>query len=145
MFQNSVSGVQISVFFAIMIMLALMVGWKVRRDRIRAGQGSGSEKEIFLAGGGLNWFFVAGAITLTNLSTDQLVGMNGAQMLLLAWWEIAGFIGLMMLAYIFVPIYYRNNCTTVTELLEKRYKGGSIRNVISAFSCSAIFSSICPL
>ncbi|MFC4292474.1 SLC5 family protein [Sphingorhabdus arenilitoris] len=133
MFQNSVSGVQVTVFFAIMVAVALLVGWKVRQDRLRAGQGSGTEKEIFLAGGGLTWFFVAGAITLTNLSTDQLVGMNGAQMLLVAWWEIAGFIGLLMLAYIFVPIYYRNNCTTVTELLEKRYKGGSIRNVISAF------------
>jgi solute:Na+ symporter, SSS family len=52
-------------------------------------------------------------------------------MFLVAWWELAGFVGLMMLAFIFVPIYYRNNCTTVTELLEKRYKGGSVRTVIS--------------
>ncbi len=36
-------------------------------------------KEYFLAGGGLAWYFVAGSITLTNLSTDQLVGMNGNQ------------------------------------------------------------------
>jgi solute:Na+ symporter, SSS family len=50
---------------------------------------------------------------------------------LLAWWEISGFFGLLILAFVFVPIYYRNNCTTVTELLEKRYKGGSIRTVIS--------------
>jgi SSS family solute:Na+ symporter len=53
-------------------------------------------------------------------------------MLLLAWWEICGFFGLLILAFVFVPIYYRNNCTTVTELLERRYKGGSIRTVISA-------------
>jgi solute:Na+ symporter, SSS family len=58
--------------------------------------------------------------------------MNGNQMLLLAWWELSGFVGLMILAFIFVPIYYRNKCTTVTELLERRYKGGSIRTVISA-------------
>ena len=38
--------------------------------------------------------FVAGSITLTNLSTEQLVGMNGNQMFLLAWWELAGFVGL---------------------------------------------------
>ncbi len=86
---------------------------------------------MFLAGGGLTWLFVAGSITLTNLSTEQLVGMNGNQMMLLAWWEICGFFGLMILAFVFVPIYYRNNCTTVTELLEKRYSGGSIRTVIS--------------
>ena len=87
---------------------------------------------MFLAGGGLSWVFVAGAITLTNLSTDQLVGMNGNQMALLAWWEICGFVGLLILAFVFVPIYYRNNCTTVTELLEKRYNGRSIRTLISA-------------
>ncbi|MBU7581209.1 MAG: SLC5 family protein, partial [Porphyrobacter sp.] len=57
----------------------------------------GSKKDVYLAGGKLNWLFVAGAITLTNLSTDQLVGMNGNQMLLLAWWEISGFIGLLIL------------------------------------------------
>ena len=92
---------------------------------------AGTTREVFLAGGGLTWLYVAGAITLTNLSTEQLVGMNGNQMLLLAWWEICGFFGLLILAFVFVPIYYRNNCTTVTELLEKRYKGNSIRTVIS--------------
>ncbi|MEM1195645.1 MAG: SLC5 family protein [Pseudomonadota bacterium] len=99
---------------------------------IRRSRHDGSKKDVFLAGGGLNWVFVAGAITLTNLSTDQLVGMNGNQMALLAWWEIAGFAGLLILAFVFVPIYYRNQCTTVTELLEARYGGRSIRTLISA-------------
>jgi SSS family solute:Na+ symporter len=121
--------VQIAVFAGLMALLAYMTWRKVAQAR--AASQSSADKEIFLAGGGLSWFFVAGAITLTNLSTDQLVGMNGAQMFLLAWWELAGFIGLLLLAFVFVPIYYRNNCTTVTELLEKRYNGGSIRTVIS--------------
>jgi hypothetical protein len=47
--------------------------------------------------------------------------MNGNQMLLLAWWEISGFVGLLILAFVFVPIYYRARVTTVTELLEQRY------------------------
>lgn len=132
MFQNAGSAVQLSVFFGLMIFTAMVVWWKVSRDQKRAGLSGNSDKDIFLAGGGLSWFFVAGAITLTNLSTDQLVGMNGNQMFLLAWWEIAGFAGLLILAFIFVPLYYRNKCTTVTELLERRYKGGSIRTVISA-------------
>ncbi|WP_298301834.1 SLC5 family protein [uncultured Erythrobacter sp.] len=121
--------VQVAVFFGLMAALAYFTYAKV--SAAKAASHASADKEIFLAGGGLSWFFVAGAITLTNLSTDQLVGMNGAQMFLLAWWEIAGFIGLMLLAFVFVPIYYRNNCTTVTELLEKKYNGGSIRTVIS--------------
>ena len=122
--------VQIAVFIGLMAFLAFLTWRKVATAR--AASQSASDREIFLAGGGLSWFFVAGAITLTNLSTDQLVGMNGNQMLLLAWWELAGFIGLLLLAFVFVPIYYRNNCTTITQLLEKRYDGASIRTVISA-------------
>ncbi len=89
------------------------------------------EKEYFLAGGGLKWYFVAGSITLTNLSTDQLVGMNGNQMALLAWWELAAVVGLMMLCFLFIPVYYKYNCTTTTELLEKRYNNPHIRALIS--------------
>ena len=121
------SGIQIFVC----VLLTAIIGFATWL-KIRSAKHDGSSKDVFLAGGGLSWLFVAGSITLTNLSTDQLVGMNGNQMLLLAWWEICGFVGLLILAFIFVPIYYRNNCTTVTQLLEKRYGGRSIRTLISA-------------
>ena len=121
-------GVQLLVAAAILSALALATWLKVRGQTHR---GDDSSKDVFLAGGGLSWFYVMGSITLTNLSTDQLVGMNGNQMLLLAWWELAGFIGLLILAFVFVPVYYRNKCTTVTELLERRYGGaeGGGRNI----------------
>ncbi|MEM7662420.1 MAG: SLC5 family protein [Pseudomonadota bacterium] len=90
-----------------------------------------SERDYFLASGGLSWYFVAGSITLTNLSTEQLVGMNGNQMLLLAWWELAAVAGLFILAFVFLPIYYRNNCTTTTELLQRKYGDKNIRALIS--------------
>ena len=129
MFSISNSVGQIAIFVALTALIALLTYWKVHgKAAQQRTSGGGSTKEVFLAGGGLTWLFVAGSITLTNLSTEQLVGMNGNQMLLLAWWELSGFVGLLILAYVFVPIYYRNNCTTVTELLERRYKGGSIRN-----------------
>jgi solute:Na+ symporter, SSS family len=126
----AVDTLQVIIFVAILLLLGFATWLKVRSFH---SEHDGSGKDVFLAGGGLSWLYVAGAITITNLSTEQLVGMNGGQMLLLAWWEIAGFFGLMMLAFIFVPVYYRNNCTTVTELLERRYGGGSsIRTVIAA-------------
>jgi len=120
---------QIAIFAVLLLLVALATWWKVRQAGVRH---DGSGKDVYLAGGGLSWMFVAGSITLTNLSTDQLVGMNGNQMLLLAWWEIAGFFGLLILAFVFVPLYYRYRCTTVTELLERRYGGTSIRTLIAA-------------
>lgn len=120
------SALQIAVFIGLTALVALLTWWQGRR-----AQHDGSRTDVYLAGKSLTWPFVAGSITLTNLSTDQLVGMNGNQMLLLAWWEIAGFVGLMVLAFVFVPLYYRYGCTTVTELLERRYEGRSIRMLIS--------------
>ncbi len=91
---------------------------------------SSTRDEVFLAGRGLGWVVVAGSITLTNLSTDQLVGMNGNQMALLAWWELSAVVGLIILGKIILPVYYRYECTTTTELLEKRYGDFRIRALI---------------
>ncbi|MBC7520338.1 MAG: SLC5 family protein [Sandarakinorhabdus sp.] len=115
--------------------MAVATWWQTRRMARAAGETGGrstnSHREFFLAGGGLKWPFIAGSITLTNLSTEQLVGMNGNQMLLLAWWELSAVAGLTMLALIFLPIYYRNNCTTTTELLQKKYGSKNLRALVS--------------
>ncbi|NVE93290.1 SLC5 family protein [Altererythrobacter lutimaris] len=120
--------IQVSVFLIITALIALATYWHCRGKR---GSGPQDERDYFLANGGLSWYFVAGSITLTNLSTDQLVGMNGNQMALLAWWEFAAVLGLIILAFVFLPVYYRNNCTTTTELLQKKYGDKHIRALIS--------------
>lgn len=121
---------QFAVFLGLTALIAFATYWFCRGSGSR-GDEAGGEKDYFLAGGGLKWYFVAGSITLTNLSTDQLVGMNGAQMALLAWWELAAVFGLIMLTFVFIPVYYKYNCTTTTELLEKRYNNPHIRALIS--------------
>jgi SSS family solute:Na+ symporter len=119
--------VQIIVFLAITALIAGVTYWYCKGAR----HSENGEQEYFLAGGSLKWYFVAGSITLTNLSTDQLVGMNGNQMALLAWWELAAVVGLFILCFLFIPVYYKYNCTTTTELLEKRYRNPHIRALIS--------------
>ena len=125
-----IDATQIAVFLLITGFIGLMTWVHCRGTGDRRGADR-SAKDYFLASGGLSWLFVAGSITLTNLSTDQLVGMNGSQVLLVAWWELAAVIGLIILAFVFIPIYYRNNCTTTTELLEKRYNNKHIRAIIA--------------
>ena len=123
---------QIGVFLLLSALIAGLTWWFCRGSGTRGDASSEqAEDDYFLAGGSLKWYFVAGSITLTNLSTDQLVGMNGAQMALLAWWELAAVVGLLMLAFVFIPVYYRYNCTTTTELLERRYGDKHIRALIS--------------
>lgn len=122
--------IQVVIFFLVTTLIGFLTYLKCRAATQSVGYAKDGNKEIYLAGGRLSWVFVAGSITLTNLSTDQLVGMNGNQMVLLVWWELAAVIGLIILAKIFLPIYYHYKCTTTTELLEKRYNNHHIRALI---------------
>ena len=123
----SEQAIQLAVFCFVLGAIALITYIKCTGKNRHSAD---SNKEYFLAGGGLTWVFVAGSITLTNLSTDQLVGMNGNQMALLAWWELSAVVGLIILAKVILPVYYRYHCTTTTELLEKRYNDQRIRALI---------------
>lgn len=120
--------VQLCVFLGLNVAVGIITWWHCRHaDR------SGNEaKEYFLAGNSLSWVFIAGSLTLTNISTDTLVGWNGNQMLLVVCWELAGVPGLILLAKVFVPLYYKYNCTTVTELLERRYQNKHIRATVGS-------------
>ncbi|QNL19681.1 SLC5 family protein [Hyphobacterium sp. CCMP332] len=120
---------QIGIFAALTLAIGALTWWRVSQMKKTAGD---DESEYFLAGRSLGWMLVAGSITLTNLSTDQLVGMNGNQMALLAWWELSAVVGLIILAFVFLPIYYKNNCRTTTELLGQRYNDRNIRALIAA-------------
>lgn len=125
-----IEALQLSVFIIITVIIAWLTYRKVTADIAQQGGRGTARDEVFLAGKGLSWVVVAGSITLTNLSTDQLVGMNGNQMALLAWWELSAVVGLVILAKVILPVYYRYNCTTTTELLERRYDDRRIRAVI---------------
>lgn len=121
------TAVQIAVFVLLTALVALATWLHCRK----AARSTDSAREYFLANGGLNAVFIAGSITLTNISTDTFVGMNGAQCLNIVWWEFAGAAGLALLAWLFLPLYYRHGCTTVTELLERRYGNKHIRAVVA--------------
>ncbi|MGH7946927.1 MAG: solute:sodium symporter family transporter [Opitutaceae bacterium] len=82
----------------------------------------------FLAGRKLPWIQVAGALLLTNLSTEQLLGLNGAASLhgaqVMAW-EVIPVFALIAMAGWFLPRYWLGNITTVPEFLEQRFDRGT--------------------
>ena len=67
------SSIQIGVFLIDTVLIAFVTYLHCKN---KGHKETNQTKEYFLAGGGLAWYFVAGSITLTNLSTDQLVGMS---------------------------------------------------------------------
>ncbi len=118
---------QLAVFLGLTAAVALLTWWKCRQS-VHASDAS---KDYFLAGGSLAWPFIAGSLLLTNISCEQLVGMNGAQLMLVAWWEFGAAAGLLVLAHVLIPLYYRYGCTTTTELLEKRIGDSGVRAAVS--------------
>lgn len=123
----SSGAMQIAVFLGLTALVALLTWAKCRR----AVHDADASRDYFLAGGGLSWPFIAGSLLLTNLSAEQIVGMNGAQSLLVAWWEFGAAAGLLVLAHVLIPLYYKYKCTTTTELLEHRLGDPGIRTIVS--------------
>lgn len=119
--------IQLTIFLVLTSLVALATWWKCRR----LGSVDNAARDYFLAGGQLSWPFVAGSLLLTNLSAEQIVGMNGAQALVVAWWELGAAVGLILLAKVLIPRYYRYGCTTTTEFLEHRLGDSGIRAVVS--------------
>lgn len=123
----AVNHIQLFIFIGLTGLVGLLTYLKCRG----APSTNNESKDYFLAGGTLSWPFVAGSILLTNISAEQIVGMNGAQGLLVAWWEFGAAIGLLVLARFLIPLYYKYKCTTTTELLEHRYQDRGIRSMVS--------------
>ncbi len=89
-----------------------------RREDVR------SEKGFFLAGRSLTFPFIAGSLLLTNLSTEQLVGLNGDAFLAglsVMVWEVVAVPALVVMALFFLPRYLKSGITTIPELLEIRF------------------------
>ena len=82
-------------------------------------------EEYFTGGPALAWPMVAGSLLLTNLSTEQLVGLNGSvfgdkALVGLAWEALAAF-AMIATALVFLPRYLASGFTTTPAFLEKRF------------------------
>lgn len=106
--------------------LVAVLTWRLTRGRL-----DDSEDGYFLAGRSLTGLVIAGSLLLTNLSTEQLVGLNGGAFkdgLAVMCWEVIAGASLVILALFFLPRYLKSGITTVPQFLEERY-GADIRAV----------------
>ncbi|MEN8164942.1 MAG: solute:sodium symporter family transporter, partial [Acidobacteriota bacterium] len=96
-----------------------LVTWLItRRDD------HGSSRGYFLAGRSLTFPLIAGSLLLTNLSTEQMVGLNGAAFtdgLCVMAWEVVAVSGLVAMALFFLPRFLKSGVATVPQYLEIRY------------------------
>ncbi len=101
----------------------------------------------FLAGRTLTGGFIAGSLMLTNLSTEQLVGLNGSAFtdgISVMAWEVIAAMSLVVMALFFLPRYLRSGIATVPQFLEERFdeRTRSITSLIFIFAYAIILLPI---
>ncbi|MDO8540034.1 MAG: solute:sodium symporter family transporter [Opitutaceae bacterium] len=105
--------------------LVPLIAWWLTRHRDNT-----DARTFFLADRSLPWFQIAGTLLLTNLSTEQLIGLNGAASIhgaVVMAWEVVPVVALIAMAYYFLPRYWSGNITTIPEFLESRFDRGTRR------------------
>ena len=83
-----------------------------------------SSSGYFLGGRSLTFPLIAGSLLLTNLSTEQMVGLNGAAFtdgFAVMVWEVVAVLALVAMAVFFLPRFLKSGVTTVPQYLEIRF------------------------
>ncbi len=83
-----------------------------------------SADEYFMAGHSLKWYSVAGSIFGTNIHAQQIIGMMGVGYSIgfaQSHYEVWAIPAILVLVYVFIPIYRKRQFFTLSQFLESRY------------------------
>ncbi len=101
----------------------------------------------FLGGRSLTGVVIAGSLLLTNLSTEQIVGLNGAaykEGILVMAWETLAAIAMILTAVVLLPKYLKGGISTVPQFLEERYDKVT-KTITSALFLSGYMIVLLPI
>ena len=109
---------QILTFLGFTILVAVISYFATRNTEESSSDG------YFLGGRSLTAGVIAGSLLLTNLSTEQIVGLNGSSYqsgLSVMVWETLAAIAMVVTAMFLLPRYLKGGLTTVPGFLAKRF------------------------
>jgi len=109
---------QFLTFIGFTALVAIISYYKTRNTEESSSDG------YFLGGRSLTAGVIAGSLLLTNLSTEQIVGLNGASYasgLSVMVWETLAAIAMVVTAMFLLPRYLKGGLTTVPGFLAKRF------------------------
>jgi len=126
---NAADWLVVGLFVGVMLAIVLYS----MRVRARSGQ------DYFLSGRDSNWVQIGTSIFSSNIGSEHLVGLAGAGFatgMAMAHWEIQSWL-ILVLGWVFVPLYDRMKVFTMPEFLELRFSRGS-RNVLSILTIASL-------
>lgn len=110
--------------------LVAFISWRKTRGEV------GTQEGYFLAGRGLSAVFIAGSLLLTNLSAEQMIGLNGSAYgfnLSSMAWEVTAAFATVCMAFIFLPRYLAGAFSTLPQFLCDRFDDSVRRMTVILF------------
>lgn len=132
---------QFITFLGFTLLVALISYWKSKKTDESTSDG------YFLGGRSLTGVVIAGSLLLTNLSTEQIVGLNGAAFkdgILVMAWETLAAIAMVITAMFLLPRYLKGGLTTIPQFLERRYDK-TTKTITSALFLSGYAIVLLPI
>jgi SSS family solute:Na+ symporter len=105
-------------FLGFTLFVAVVAWYATRKTDEKSADG------YYLGGRSLGAITIAGSLLLTNLSAEQIVGLNGqafAEGLMVMAWETLAAIAMIFAAIYLLPKYMKKGITTIPEFIEKRF------------------------
>lgn len=112
---SGLAGWDWAVIGAYFAALVVVVWWSSKRQD--------TSEDYFLAGRNIGWFAVGASLFASNIGSEHIVGLSGqgaSSGMAMAHWELHAWV-MIMLAWVFVPFYYRSGVFTMPEFLERRF------------------------
>ncbi|NKI33053.1 solute:sodium symporter family transporter [Muricauda sp. DJ-13] len=105
-------------FLGFTILVGLIAWYGTRSTNEKSADG------FFLGGRSLGAVTIAGSLLLTNLSAEQIVGLNGqafTEGILVMAWETLAAVAMIITAIVLLPKYMRSGITTIPQFIEQRF------------------------
>ena len=115
--------------------IVLLIGIYHQRSKVKTSE------DYFLAGRSMGWIAVGTSLFATNISSEHLIGLAGTgstRGLSVGQFEWLAVFILIVLGYIFAPIFIRSKVFTVPEFFGQRFDRRS-RTYLTAISIGAYF------
>lgn len=129
-------------FFLFMGLVAILSYYYTRSEKLHTEEG------YYLAGKSLSAWVIAGTLMLTNLSTEQLIGLSGEgygfSISSMAF-EVIAAIALIIVAIFLLPRYLKGNIVTVPDFLSERYDEQTKQIVTILFLLGYVFNLMPPV
>ena len=111
-------SISIFSFFGFTLLVAVIAWYATKSTNEKSAKG------YYLGGRSLGAITIAGSLLLTNLSAEQIVGLNGqafTEGILVMAWETLAAIAMVITALVLLPKYMRSGITTIPQFIENRF------------------------